>query len=717
MAKQTLLIGLDQPLRPGTALKFDKLARREFARSAVTSLRNVTSTAGFVLSVEGAWGSGKTSTLAMLEELLGKEPEEIRPLVVHFNPWLVGERDALLRHFLAKLATSIKLTDHEKNGQKVAKEINTYAKAFDVIKLIPGAEPWASIVKSVFQSVGEATGSIADYKTPDLEHQKAKVEAALRKFPRPIIVFIDDIDRLFPLEVFEMIRIIKAVGDLPHVGYVLAWDPSYVSSALCSASVPQSDTYLDKIVQVRMPLPSISLSARGVLINDALEALEPDALKSYFRNDEDRLSHLYFSGLREMLEQPRDVTRVFNTVSVIEPALRGEVVLSDIIGLATLMVKAPAVFELLRKHPKWFVGRLPGESGLIEKSEDILKAGKQSREGAYARCSMPEAAQRVAHYLFPLTAKDEDALTLSRTVDIEGHIAEPARLLVALQLSISPSDVSFVLARKYLIHPEQRKAISQTLTAQNCLEFMEGLGDLGASVSEKGIADLDALCVSIAQLADTEPYPTRSKERTGFFALSAEDVAIRAISALTKAANPERGSVIAAMLVEDEQSLSVATQLIVGSYLANKGRQDDTLVCASSDKERLLRKFAKNALTAAKKLTLLRTSNPGLILWNLARIAPDDCGKVFNTIKAADPSLDEFALKILGSSFDSNKGQIYSLPKDRSLVDAYCSHELLRQHARVRLADTSMTNPARAAWQSVLEGGRFYGKDGSPANL
>jgi predicted KAP-like P-loop ATPase len=295
------------------------------------------------------------------------------PIIVHFNPWLVGDRDALLRHFLSKIAAEVKLADHAADGKKVARELKAYGKVFDFIKLVPGAEPWASLVKTVIESAGETVDSVASYKTPDVEARKEKVEDALRRFGRPIIVFIDDIDRLFPLEVFEMVRIVKAVGDLPNVGYVLAWDPEYVSDALKAANVPRSETYLDKVVQVRLPLPAISLEARGVLINEALSRLHPDADKVYFANAQDRLGMLYYSGLREMLEQPRDYARVFNTVALIEPALRGEVVLADIIGLAALMVRAPRVYELVRKEPRWFAGPLPGDHGLFNDLAPVIR--------------------------------------------------------------------------------------------------------------------------------------------------------------------------------------------------------------------------------------------------------------------------------------------------------------------------------------------------------
>lgn len=706
-------IGLDRPLQAGTAIERDRLDRKGFAQSAVAALRQVTSASGFVLSIEGVWGSGKTSTLAMIEELLGQETEDRSPLIVHFNPWLVGERDALLRLFLAKIASAVKLTDHANNSQKVAKELSAYSKAFDVVKLIPGAEPWASIVKAVVTSVGDATGAISDHKAPDIERQKSKVEDALQNFPRSIIVFIDDVDRLFPLEVFEMIRIIKAVGDLPNVGYVLACDPVYVSRALESASVPHADVYLDKIVQIRLPLPRLSITAREVLINEALEALHPEALKSHFPRDEDRLSMLYFSGLRETLEQPRDVTRVFNTVGTIEPALRGEIVFSDIVGLATLMVKAPSVFDLLRRHPRWFVGRLPVDQSLPGKNEDILKEGTQHREEAYSKCAMPEAIRQMVHYLFPLIAEVENGFALGYIADVEGHLAAPPRLMVALQLSVSVSDVSMARARRYLLHPELRDQIACSLSARNCLEFMEHLGDVAESIEGKGIGDLEALCLSIARLADTEPFPTRTKSRA-VFTISPERVAERAIGLLVKAVAPDGKSSIAASIVEDGNALTVAMYVMVASYLMKDSTGDDRfLTTTPEDKDKLVPRIAKNVLNAATNGSLLKTCNPGFILWSLPRFSTDSCPQIFEALRNLDPSIDGFALEILRNSFDSHKGQAYAVPKETSILEAYCPLDALREHARSRLADISMEYPARAAWQSLVENKSLYGRDGS----
>jgi predicted KAP-like P-loop ATPase len=167
---------IDHPLKVGTALNADMLSRSSFAQSVANVLQRVTTNGGLVVSVEGAWGSGKTSLLAMIEEILIEGSIHKKPIVVHFNPWLIGDRDALLRQFLASIAKEVSLGDKAKEGKRVANEIKTYSKAFDVLKLIPGAEPWASMIKSVVEAVGETTSAVADYKTPDIEARKSALE-------------------------------------------------------------------------------------------------------------------------------------------------------------------------------------------------------------------------------------------------------------------------------------------------------------------------------------------------------------------------------------------------------------------------------------------------------------------------------------------------------------------------------------------------------------
>lgn len=715
MPYQDSLVNSDAPLKVGEARAQDRLGRGGFSESAANALRCVDSSRGLVLSVEGAWGSGKTSVLALIEEHL-QESLQKPPLIVHFNPWLIGDRDALLGQFLAKLAGAVELVDRLAAGKKLGKALMAYANAFDVIKLLPGSEPWASLAKSAFSGVGVFLSAVFNLKKTDIETRKNEVQAALVEFPRPIIVIIDDIDRLFPLEVYEMIRIIKAVGNLRNVGYVLAWDASYVCAALDKASVPDSKGYLDKIVQVRMAVPNMSPSARRRLLNAALDELPRQAMAEYFSRRSDRVSEVYFSGLRDLLEHPRDVIRVTNTMRLIEPSLRGEIVFADILGLAALKVKAPSVYDLLRKEPKLFVGALPQEINLPNQSEEVLLGGRIAREHAYQLCTRPAAVKDLVQFLFPQVAHS-DGGTGGRVQYIQGHLADPTRLVVALQLGTSMSDVSLVLARGYLAEAERRAGIREQLTIDNCLGFLETLADAHTSMEfgSRSVNDWQALCVDISRIVDT-PLFVQAAAVNG--AISSENTAEYVINQLSSGADYSESNTLADLIIEDQQTLSVSAQLLTRTFRPDSSEKSPFFIkCRFEDKERLVSVFAANVLAAATTGALFNTANPSLILFTLAHLGGAAvCSPVFSAVEGNSLLMDEFAMALMGYATDES-GRVFRMPKSVSVVEAYCGGEKLKKAAELRLDDKALAYPARAAWRAIVEEKALYGVDGTPARL
>jgi predicted KAP-like P-loop ATPase len=52
-----------------------------------------------VVALYGNWGTGKTSSLNLCFEALGRLPSEQQPLVVWFNPWCYSNTGELLTQF------------------------------------------------------------------------------------------------------------------------------------------------------------------------------------------------------------------------------------------------------------------------------------------------------------------------------------------------------------------------------------------------------------------------------------------------------------------------------------------------------------------------------------------------------------------------------------------------------------------------------------------
>ncbi|MCI1012124.1 hypothetical protein HWE02_22990 [Pseudomonas oryzihabitans] len=706
-------IDYDLPLQPELAIADDKLSRVNFSEIATAVLRKVPCATGFVLSIEGPWGSGKSSVLSIMQAMLESKDLADKPILVHFNPWLIGDKDSLLRQFLSSIEKAVKLSDSSKQARRVAKEVKAYSKVFDLIKFVPGAEPWASLIKSAMEAAGDATGSIAEYKIPDIDERKRRVETALRALDCSVVVFIDDMDRLFPAEVFEMIRIVKAVGDLPRVGYVVAWDAEYIKSALSNLQVPQAESYLDKIVQVRMRLPSLSYSARTKLFDSAVSSLGSEAVKPIFEGGEKRLAYLYRYCLRELLEQPRDMSRVFNAVRMMEPLLRGEVVFSDILGLAAISIKAPILYELVRYKPQLFVGPLPGQEFLHRNSSKLLEDGSSERSCAYENS---EAIRKVVHFLFPEVAHIEGGFSMGRRSYSEGVISHPSRLMVALQLGITDADVSIRTARQYLASPELRNDIVEALSPAVFDEFLEMLGKLGSTLPSDQVVGLLDICLSIARFIDLPAYVAQSLKQGKSFGGDAVDLALQQIKFLTSTSSAELQSSIYTALIKDPDALSCAAELMRTNFVSKERKYDSDLTVDPVYEKPAIDWFSKNCLNAVKRRKFFGLNHPGRLLWTLARLNSKACKKIFSLVESDDYELDEFAKFFLCRSWDSSKGDAYSLPEDRGVLLAYCSLETLKQHALRRVSDNALGFPVRASWLSVIEEKPIYGVDGSFVN-
>lgn len=686
-------INHDLPLAPENALAHDKLDRQGYAQQVLAGLRTQPETDSLVVAIEGAWGSGKTSTLALIEALLRQEAAHKKsPLIVHFNPWLIGEKDELLRRFFSNVAKAIRTADSSINTSSFAETIDAYAYAFESLKLLPGAEPWASLMKFVFALMGK----------DDLQTHREKAQKALRDLGRPIIVFIDDIDRLYPAEVYEVLRLVKAVGDLPYIRYVLAWDSAYISSALDKSGVPFPSSYLDKIVQLRMPMPVLSLLAKERFFLDAVHQLSDNTLDTSSMRQQ-RISALFdHSGLRNLLEQPRDFVRVFNAVKIHEPLLRGEIALADIIGLYALAVKAPGVFHLIQQTPYFFTGYSFADHGVIEKT--ILDGISPRYEQEIQTLRHAGATRQLIQFLFPNFGHTTMDPIQNEKDYAAGLICEPRRLSYCLQLQLAPSDTSLKMTLRYLTEPESRNEIAAQLQVDSCHAFILQLGELG-KITALPKQNCASLCLDIARLTETPLFIESETSKHHFWGL--DESALHTVQTLAKSGGADLAALIKTIAC-DPIALSCAARILLQSYVWDRGRDSEFIQLSMDDKPQVVDTFAANVLAAIQKDGLLQKSRNGVIFFALAKMSPGSCPAVFQTLKQANHGLDGFAVAFLSPN-SINGRRVFALHEAIDQLEAYCPLATFQEIARSRLADSLLGYPARAAWMSVLEQKRFYG--------
>jgi hypothetical protein len=319
----------DNPIRK---VEDDVLGLAKVARSFAQQLLALDVSAGVVVGVLGPWGSGKTSFINLTRAHL----EGLAVAVLDFNPWMFSGAEQLVESFFVEISAQLKLRP---GLAEVGKDLEDYGETFSGMGWLPLVGPWiergrvaTNILAKILQCRKEGMGG-----------RRAKIEQALAALDKPIVVVIDDIDRLTTSEIRDIFKLVRLTANFPNVIYIVAFDRIRVEEALAEHGIPGRD-YLEKILQVGVDLPAVPAD---VLIKQISQALE-DVLSTVDNKgpfDENVWPDVFMEVIRPLLRNMRDVRRYASAVHGTVRDLAGQVALVDVLALEAVRVFLPDVFR------------------------------------------------------------------------------------------------------------------------------------------------------------------------------------------------------------------------------------------------------------------------------------------------------------------------------------------------------------------------------------
>lgn len=391
--------------RPIGAPRDDRFGLASIAQRIADAISKQSTGNGLVLGIEGAWGSGKSSLVALIAELLkGGDGDPIA--IVDFAPWLVGDRDQLLVSLFEELSRSIDaiaLAEGNATGVTVtaarsaADQLRRYATYLGPAGKLVGvaglAFPGLGAVGKVME--GLATAAVQDVEGPSLSSRKAAIEKVLSELGRRIVVVVDDVDRLDPSEVAELLRLVRSVADFPNVTYLLCYDGERLARAVTSAvGVDDGRAYLEKIVQLELTIPRPETFALRRMFSDGLATFavcdgEPGQ----------RLAHIIDRLGGRFLTTPRAVNRVLDALRFYWPAIEGQVDLADLVWLRILAAGAPATYRWVEEYVDVFAAVATGRATVD--SEERNDFGQRLDAALNADGLSWEKMRRELHLVLP----------------------------------------------------------------------------------------------------------------------------------------------------------------------------------------------------------------------------------------------------------------------------------------------------------------------------
>lgn len=173
-----------------------------------------------------------------------------RTQIVKFNPWLLSGPEELSTALLSEIARSLNETNDGEIKREFAGLITRLAELGPLagagLNMISGGAGGAVVSASV-----AAAGKFAKTMVsgPTLDQLRLRLRHKLRyNFQNRILVIIDDLDRLTPKESLTMVSLVKSLGDLPNVIYLLAYDHQNLVNKLGHNDGIDGDEFLEKII-------------------------------------------------------------------------------------------------------------------------------------------------------------------------------------------------------------------------------------------------------------------------------------------------------------------------------------------------------------------------------------------------------------------------------------------------------------------------------------
>ncbi len=383
----------------------DLLGREPYARHAITLLQRVRAQSeSGVLALIGPWGAGKSSVLQMmLQRLEAENNRDTGWLVAELNPWLYTDLDSLVLALFSEIRAAL---PRGRRWSEARKRIGEFGQAVSPLGKATAAFGLDSegVIKEFSRRLsGEATASAARHR----------VERALRKADRPILVVMDDVDRLTADELLLLFKLVRLVGRLPNVYYVLSFDEQTLLDVLRRSDLARDDEYraqefLEKIVQVRLDLPAFREKDGADLVDRSMDVIVRSHELAMTEQEQRRFADAYFRHLQVRLATPRAVKRFFAQVDATLGSVVGEVDLVDFLIVTFLRVSEPGVYRMLVRRRAELTGT---ESGIFAadrrmRPEERAEMWRSRLRSAGVAEENLEGMRHLLAMVFPAVQKD-----------------------------------------------------------------------------------------------------------------------------------------------------------------------------------------------------------------------------------------------------------------------------------------------------------------------
>jgi hypothetical protein len=267
---------------------YDLLQRKSIINKLFNAIIRCNPDGKFVISLEGKWGSGKTTILNNIKKKLIDFDSNI-VIIDEFDPWIYSDQESLLYNMFDIIL--------KKTGFKYS-TLSMKHMISNVCDTIFGIKKEVKIFKSISR------------KTNEIAFIKTQINDYLKLCGKKVVFYIDNIDRAESKNVILLFKLVGNVFGFERVTYILSFDDERVKK-IFDNDLNIDYQYLKKIIQMQIRVPEVDRTV--------LEGVFKVCMKNLALAYGETTENLYFYNtildcICTKIKDIRDLKRFINSV-------------------------------------------------------------------------------------------------------------------------------------------------------------------------------------------------------------------------------------------------------------------------------------------------------------------------------------------------------------------------------------------------------------------
>lgn len=392
---------------------YDLLDRDRVVNQLYNSIIHCQPYQSYVISLEGEWGSGKTTIINNIKRLLKENTISTKEYIYidDFDPWLYETQDALLLAMLDAIIRHSGIHYSPSRFSGIIKELS---------ETVSNGHWAGNLMQNLFSRLEKPGSSVIKLKE--------RIGRYLHSTNKTIVFVLDNIDRASNDNVIFLFKLISIVFDLPGIIYILAFEKDRISDILKNTH-HIDPRFIEKIIQQEIKMPVISHERANELYLTCIDNL----LKAYGVPNNEIIE--FMPVAQYIIDKTHNIRTFKRMVNSVFPIVFCDDILlkkRDLLAIEAIHFFDPDLFYAIYKAPQFFISHDKIDTDVVKMSFDKSAFNKEGSDFFKNLFDKHKDAQEILSILFPYVKHYKNKMQL----ESEHSMSDPEAVQISRQSRI-----------------------------------------------------------------------------------------------------------------------------------------------------------------------------------------------------------------------------------------------------------------------------------------